>query len=105
MGMPIFFTQERPGKNGEIFKIIKFRTMLNDKDSNGNFLWVKNGVNYYDDRGLGLCVDPVGNVYVTGTCWGGLDWGALSVYNSTSYTDQIFVVKFSGTANQMMAQK
>ena len=27
-------------------------------DSNGNFLWVKNGVNYYDDRGLGLCVDP-----------------------------------------------
>jgi len=38
MGMPIFFTQERPGKNGEIFKIIKFRTMLNDKDSNGNFL-------------------------------------------------------------------
>lgn len=38
MGMPIFFTQERPGKNGKIFKIIKFRTMLNDKDSNGNFL-------------------------------------------------------------------
>jgi hypothetical protein len=23
-------------------------------DPNGNFLWVKNGVNYYDDRGLGI---------------------------------------------------
>ena len=38
MGSPIFFTQARPGKNGKIFKIIKFRTMLNDKDKNGNFL-------------------------------------------------------------------
>ena len=38
MGMPVFFTQERPGKNGKIFKIIKFRTMLNDRDSNGNML-------------------------------------------------------------------
>ncbi|MDG1840941.1 MAG: gliding motility-associated C-terminal domain-containing protein [Crocinitomicaceae bacterium] len=70
-------------------------------DSNGNFLWVKNGVNYYDDRGLGLCVDPAGNVYVTGTCWGGLDWGALSVYNSTSYTDQIFVVKLDTDGNEI----
>ncbi len=38
MGSPIFFTQERPGKNGNIFRIIKFRTMLNDKDSQGNLL-------------------------------------------------------------------
>lgn len=38
MGSPIIFTQERPGKFGKIFKIIKFRTMLNDKDDHGNFL-------------------------------------------------------------------
>jgi sugar transferase EpsL len=38
MGSPILFTQSRPGKNGEIFKIIKFRTMLDDRDDNGNFL-------------------------------------------------------------------
>lgn len=33
-----FFVQERPGKNGEIFKLIKFRTMTNKKDEKGNFL-------------------------------------------------------------------
>ena len=27
MGLPIFFTQDRPGKDGKIFKILKFRTM------------------------------------------------------------------------------
>jgi len=70
-------------------------------DTNGNFLWVRNGLNYYDDRGLGLCVDTAGNVYVTGTCWGGLDWGSLSVYNSISYTDQIFVVKLDTDGNEI----
>lgn len=33
-----FFTQERPGKNGEIFKLIKFRTMDNRRDKNGEYL-------------------------------------------------------------------
>lgn len=33
-----FFTQERPGKNEKIFKLIKFRTMSNAKDSRGKLL-------------------------------------------------------------------
>lgn len=33
-----FFVQERPGKDEKIFKLIKFRTMDNRKDSNGNLL-------------------------------------------------------------------
>lgn len=33
-----FFTQKRPGKNEKIFKLIKFRTMTNEKDKNGNLL-------------------------------------------------------------------
>lgn len=33
-----FFTQLRPGKNEKIFKLIKFRTMSNAKDRNGNLL-------------------------------------------------------------------
>ena len=33
-----FFTQERPGKNIKIFKVIKFKTMNDKKDSNGKLL-------------------------------------------------------------------
>jgi lipopolysaccharide/colanic/teichoic acid biosynthesis glycosyltransferase len=35
MGSPIFFRQERPGLNGEIFEIIKFRTMRDAYDQDG----------------------------------------------------------------------
>lgn len=33
-----FFYQERPGKNGKIFKILKFRTMKSERDKDGNLL-------------------------------------------------------------------
>lgn len=33
-----FFTQQRPGKDEKIFKLIKFRTMTNAKDQNGDLL-------------------------------------------------------------------
>lgn len=38
LGSPILFTQDRPGLYGNIFKIMKFRTMLDDKDKQGNLL-------------------------------------------------------------------
>src|SRR5690606_37673812 len=38
LGAPIFFTQIRPGLNGLPFKMVKFRTMLNVLDSDGNAL-------------------------------------------------------------------
>lgn len=38
MGGNPFFTQERPGKDEKIFKLIKFRTMSNKKDKDGNLL-------------------------------------------------------------------
>lgn len=37
-GAGAFFTQERPGKNGKIFKVIKFKTMTDERDENGNLL-------------------------------------------------------------------
>lgn len=33
-----FFTQDRPGKNGEVFKLIKFKTMSDKRDAQGNLL-------------------------------------------------------------------
>ena len=33
-----FFTQPRPGLNEKIFRLVKFRTMTNEKDASGNLL-------------------------------------------------------------------
>ena len=38
LGSPIFFTQDRPGKNEKIFKLYKFRTMTDAVDEDGNLL-------------------------------------------------------------------
>lgn len=38
LGSPVIFKQERPGKDGRIFKLYKFRTMTDEKDTNGNLL-------------------------------------------------------------------
>ena len=38
LGSPAFFLQERVGKDNKIFKMIKFRTMKNSADKNGNLL-------------------------------------------------------------------
>lgn len=38
MGSPIFFAQDRPGKNGRVFKFYKFRTMTDERDANGELL-------------------------------------------------------------------
>lgn len=34
----VFFTQERPGKDAKIFKVIKFKTMTDERDAEGNLL-------------------------------------------------------------------
>lgn len=37
-GAGAFFTQERPGKDGKIFKVIKFKSMTDERDANGRLL-------------------------------------------------------------------
>lgn len=37
-GAGVFFWQERPGRNKKIFKVIKFKTMTDERDSDGNLL-------------------------------------------------------------------
>ena len=38
LGSPIFFTQDRVGKNNKVFKMIKFRSMKDGVDNDGNLL-------------------------------------------------------------------
>lgn len=38
MGSPVFFRQDRPGLNGRIFGLLKFRTMLDTRDAQGQLL-------------------------------------------------------------------
>lgn len=37
-GAGVFFFQERPGRNGKIFKVIKFKSMTDERDAKGNLL-------------------------------------------------------------------
>lgn len=38
IGSPILFKQARPGKDGEVFHVYKFRTMTDERDENGELL-------------------------------------------------------------------
>jgi len=38
LGGPVFFTQERPGLGGRAFKMVKFRSMTNERDEQGELL-------------------------------------------------------------------
>ncbi len=38
LGAPVLFTQERPGKDGRIFRLYKFRSMTDERDAFGNYL-------------------------------------------------------------------
>lgn len=37
-GAGVFFTQERPGKDGRIFRVIKFKSMTDERDAEGKLL-------------------------------------------------------------------
>lgn len=59
LGSPIFFTQDRVGKNNKVFKIIKFRTMKDIRDLDGNLVNELERRTIFGDRLRDLSIDEL----------------------------------------------
>ena len=83
-----------------------FDIFVQKMDASGNFLWARSfgGTSY--DRGLYVCADDVGNVYITGLFTGTADFDpAVGVTNITSNgAADIFVQKMDGSGNFLWAR-
>ena len=58
-----FFTQERPGWHEKIFKLVKFRTMTNEKDKDGNLLPDEKRLNDYGKVLRSTSLDELPELY------------------------------------------
>lgn len=58
-----FFTQERPGLYEKIFKLVKFRTMTNEKDANGELLPDEQRLNSYGKFLRSTSLDELPELY------------------------------------------
>lgn len=58
-----FFTQERPGLHEKIFKLVKFRTMTNEKDANGELLPDEQRLNAYGKFLRSTSLDELPELY------------------------------------------
>lgn len=58
-----FFTQERPGKDEKIFKLIKFRSMTCERDSNGELLPDENRLTNYGKRLRSTSLDELPELF------------------------------------------
>jgi len=59
LGSPVIFSQERPGLNGKIFKLYKFRTMTDERDKDGNLLSDEDRLTDYGKKLRELSVDEL----------------------------------------------
>ena len=63
VGRPVFFVQERPGKDGKLFKLVKFRNMRDAVDANGFWLPVSQRVTKFGRFVRKTSLDELLNFY------------------------------------------
>lgn len=63
LGSPILYTQDRPGRNGKIFKLYKFRSMSNKRDEKGNLLPDKQRLNKFGRFLRGTSLDELPELF------------------------------------------
>lgn len=63
LGSPVIFCQERPGKDEEIFKLYKFRTMTDAKDNDGHLLSDKLRLTKFGKRLRSTSLDEIPELY------------------------------------------
>ena len=63
MGRPIIFKQERPGLNGQLFTIFKFRTMNNSSDENGLLVQDSERLNYFGNFLRSWSIDELPEIW------------------------------------------
>ena len=59
LGSPIFFVQERVGKDNKVFKMIKFRSMKNDKNKYGEYLSDDERLTPFGEKLSSLSIDEL----------------------------------------------
>ena len=59
LGSPVFFIQNRPGRHGRIFKMVKFRSMTNERDQHGCLLPDKQRLTRFGSFLRGTSVDEL----------------------------------------------
>jgi hypothetical protein len=75
-------------------------------DGAKNFLWAKKIGGTADDQGYGVTTDPAGNIYITGSFIGTVDFDpGAGVHNlvSTGGSDDVFICKLDGSGNFVWA--
>ena len=63
LGSPVLFAQDRPGLNGRIFKLYKFRTMTDEKDEAGNLLPDEDRLTPFGNRLRGTSLDELPELF------------------------------------------
>lgn len=63
LGSPVIFKQDRPGKDGKIFKLYKFRSMSNEKDKEGNLLPAEKRLNRFGKILRSTSLDELPELY------------------------------------------